>query len=140
MKLLFPALEARFNSDLALVTAARILYKGFAGERAEGVFPYVEVYRRGGGQSDTFGKDIETYNLQFSIFDSHQYTDPIDGIVEHWIRVFDNPALIGDFDLTMWRRSGGPQGPSHRDGTFQVLMFYEVQLQRLINSPVVRCL
>lgn len=140
MKLLFPALEARFNSDRALVIAARKLYKGFAGERAKGVFPYVEVHRRDGGQSDTFGKDYETYDLQFSIFDKRQYTDPIDEIVEHWIRVFDNPDLVGNFTLSQWRRSGGPQGPFHRDGSFQVLMFYEVQIQRNVNSPVVRCI
>lgn len=137
MKLLFPALEARFNSDLALVTAARKLYEGFGGDRAKGVLPYVEVHRRNAGQSDTFGKDIELYDLQFSIFGKHQYPDMVNDIVEHMIRVFDDAALVGNFSLVSIRRSGG-NGPFLRDGVFQALMFYEVQLQRLVNHPVVR--
>lgn len=137
MKLLFPALEARFNADHALVIAARKLYEGFEGERPKRVKPYVEVSRIGGSDTDTFGHDIDVYILRFSFFTGTQTTDLIHDIFEHMRRVFKYPNLGGNFSL-VGSKKVGQSGPFLRDGAYQGQVSYEYKTQRDLNVPLVR--
>lgn len=139
MKLLFPALEARFVSDAALVLCCRKLYDGFAGVRAKGVLPYVEVRREGGSSSDTFAKTINVYNLAFNIFGHTQTPNKMRDRVEHFLRVFDDASLVSPrFTLSSIQRTGGPTGPTLIDGAFQAVINYEVITTRTVALPLVR--
>lgn len=139
MKLLFPALEQRFDADRALVVAARKLYNGFANVRVKAVLPYVEVYRQGGGQDDSFSKDIELYDLRFNLYGNQILTDQVQDMAEHMTRVFDDAPLAGPgFTIVMMNRSGGPVGPFVVDGVYQAFISYQATLQRVVNSPLVR--
>lgn len=139
MKLLYPALEARFISDAQLVLQCRKLYEGFAGTRTKGVLPYVEVRREGGNQNDSFVKSIDVYNLAFNIFGHTQTPDKMRDRVEHFMRVFDDASLLSPkFTLSSIQRTGGPTGPILIDGAFQTVINYEVIITRKVALPLVR--
>jgi hypothetical protein len=139
MHVLFPALEARFNQDDTLRRLAGKLYHGFAGDRFKPALPYVEAHRIGGNDDfDTWDKDVEGYDIQFSVFTKATQPARAAEILHHMTRVFDDAQLESEHFTHVQSKRTNISGPTVIEGVYQGVVSYDFLIERTNLVPVTR--
>lgn len=137
MQYLWPAIKTRFESHAKLVATARKIYRQFTGRKD---VPYVECHQIGGDRGDTFGKDLKTIDIQFSIFTKKDRRGIDADEIVHWMEdAFNSADLKSPSFITVdCFPIGGISGPELREGVYQTIMRYRIQYQRVLLHPAVR--
>lgn len=139
MYVLFPALEARFNQDGRLKKLAGKLFHGLAGQRSRPALPYVEAHRLGGNDdADTWDKDVEMYDVQFSVFTKDTQSEVCAEILHHMTRVFDDAKLESEDFTHVQSKRTNISGPSFVEGVYQGIVSYDFLIERATLVPVDR--
>lgn len=138
MKLVFPALEARFKSRSDLVSLARKLVMGYEGQKVTGPLPYVDVTCLDDLPYDSFGADFETYQLKFTIHTDRSQPGKANDIKEIMVDVFDDANLVSQTFSTVNCTRVGSSGPVLNDKVYDVELDYLLTIQRKAMKPAVR--
>lgn len=134
MKILFPALEARFNASATLVAAGRKLVR-----KIESTTPYTLVEGDITDTEDTFSSDIEIYSVTFTFVDKGTVlVARADEWLERMIEVFDNANLTSDDFTTAGCVRTNKTEPEHSEGRWRASIEYDITIQRTVNLPAVR--
>jgi len=136
MNLVFPALESRFKGSAPLKLAGRKLYLGLGGLKK--TLPYVSVGRVTSVPETSFGKDFETYTLQFNGFTSREHHAKVLDLMDLVQETYDKCDLLGAGFSTVGMLRQGTTGPLIADGVYQFTMLYELQIERTVNVPLSR--
>jgi len=143
MKLIFPAIQRRFNESAAMRRIGRKLFRGFNSEPLASTTPFCEVSgiisetldTMGGAQG---GSDIEVWDLQFSYFSGQSTPTKADIWLEEMVRSFDDADLNDANFSTVGMVRTDRTEPFLADGTFRAAIRYDLLIQRTFNLPVVR--
>lgn len=138
MKILFPALETRFNADAQLVKLGKRLYRGLEGEPQRDVKPSCEVSGFLTGTLDTFTDDIEVYDVVFTYFSNSREPDKCDDWLVRMIDVFDDANLASDDFSTAGCFRTDKKEPFMEDGVFRCDVEYTITIQRTTKIPATR--
>lgn len=134
MKILFPALETRFNASATLKVAGRKLVR-----KTESTTPYTLVEAGVPETEDTFTSDIEKYAVTFSfVSKSSVLPTRADEWLERMIEVFDDANLTSDDFTTSGCVRTGKADPEYSEGRWRASIEYEITIQRTVNLPETR--
>lgn len=138
MKSITDAIIQRFDSDKTLVLFARKIHVGLGTEPVK-TLPYVNLSLTGpSAELDTFDADIESYDVEFTMFGQDSTPDSLNRSAKEMMRVFDDCNLVsGDFTTVMFQRTGGVS-PFLLLGVYRASLAYEVIVQMVSQVPVVR--
>lgn len=138
MKLIYPAIERRFRSDPRLRRLGRKLERGFQGEPLISTMPFVDVSGVLSDTLDTFGSDIEQWDVTFTYFSASQRPKLADDWLEAMVRVFDDANLNDAEFSTVGVKRTGRDEPFMEDGTYRASVSYDVIVQRTNKLPANR--
>lgn len=129
MDRLFPALERRFNSASELKRLGRKLYQGFQGRKEKSGLPFVEVTRQQSNPADTFGKDLEVFDLVFTCFTSRERYNEAAQLLRLLERRFSYCNLQDANFATVQVERGTITGPFLNMGTYMGTVSITVTVQ-----------
>lgn len=138
MKAFADAIVQRFNSDKTLKRYARRIHVG-VGDDPIKTLPYVDLSISGpSAELDTFDADLESYEVEFTLFGKDSIPDNLNRAITEMMRVFDDCNLVsGDFETVMFQRTGG-EGSFLVDGVYRASLAYDAIVQMVSQIPVVR--
>jgi hypothetical protein len=138
MKYLFQAIEARFNANPTLRLKGRKLFEGFDEARVNVVKPYTEVNAAMVQRLDTFGSDVETWELNFRFHAQDLKT----GAADDWIDAMTDAFKDANIKAGQFQCAGtvmlGASVPKLNNGVFDATVRFRIIFQRTVNLPLVR--
>ena len=140
---LWSAIEDKFNATKSLSaagqgSAGRIFVGHLADKSVHGPSPHVVADFEDLGRLDTFGTDIELYEVTFTIFSGSFDAKGCMNAMGDMKRSFDYCRLDSKMFTTVeFKRTGGT-GPDLLDGRYQATMRYEVIIQLTAALPPIR--
>lgn len=138
MKYLFQAIEARFNANSMLRLKGRKLYEGFEDARVNVTKPYTELNAEMVERLDTFGSDIEVWDLHFR----YHAKDIRTGAADDWVDAMTDAFKDSDIKSGRFQTAGcnmvTASVPKLKDGLFDATIDFQLIFQRRINLPLVR--
>lgn len=138
MKYVFSALRARFHTSAELRRVGRELFQGFNNQRLNVVPPYTEVNGRLAARLDTFGSDIESWDLQFRYHAKDIRSNAAADWIEAMQETFKDANLLSGFFHCCGMQANDVGAPTSENSKFDATARYTLTLQRRVNSPVVR--
>ena len=135
---LFESVRLRFNSNELLVKLARKIYDGYADDKAKGVLPLVEFRIEESTDIQTFGNDLEVFDVVFTVHTPGITTALCDKILAELKERFNDAWLVAPNWTTVGCVRLNSTGAIHREGTFMATLKYEVTVQYKSMSPATR--
>lgn len=139
MSAYFNTLNARFQSDHELVKTCRIMYEGIT-EDASAVkrLPCVVLIVGDRVPRDSFASDIEETTLALHVWSKDLSIAPIDTMLDHLVRVFDDTILESAVMSIHGFRRIRRTGIELVDGRYHAVIEYTAVTTFTNRSPVVR--
>jgi hypothetical protein len=139
MKALFDALRSRYRANSVLRTKGRDLYLGLREqERPTVTKPYAEVNLEMTERLDTFDSDVETWSATFRFHTNDIRTNPAHEWLEALQEAYKDARIASYAFHCAGMRMMRSAGPSASDGGYDASATFNLFIQRLVNSPLVR--
>lgn len=138
MKYLFQAIEARFNANPTLRLKGRKLFQGFEQARVNEVKPYSELNASMVQRLDTFGSDVETWELAFR----YHAKDLRGTSADDWIDAMTDAFKDANIRAGQFQTAGvmmlNAAVPQLANGVFDASIRFRMIFQRRELLPLVR--